>query len=238
MKKLFVVLPFALLSLTGNTFAQTNSYSAVKLNISSTFTPVNRTAAAFFSPGTTYSRQTSEQKFLQPSVAFQISSKKKNIQEFELTDLTIARRETVLKQIHVIDPHITGQHVTTSSIALRYEYVHIFFKKKDHKLVPGLGIGIAPFYSRVQTSPFVTSDYPTTVNIIGARALITPRLTWYASNRLFADINLSACIMEHYYNWNISKNPTLTANAQRSDLIHVNFFPTFLSARIGVGVKL
>jgi hypothetical protein len=180
-------------------------------------------------------------RLMHPAPAVQIATRKKNFHEIELSDLSIGRREELTERTYPGQSQnitISGEVTTITSVALRYEYIANFAKKKARRLVPAVGFAAMPYYTRYQTDPVITVFFPTRDNFFGLRSYIVPRLAYYINKRIFADINLPVNLFNLQHKSTRSFNSVLPASQQTTSSFSFDLLPAYYSVRAGVGVKL
>ncbi|MCD6064590.1 MAG: hypothetical protein K0R82_2501 [Flavipsychrobacter sp.] len=186
-----------------------------------------------------YVRTASFDKIAYPATAVQIATKKKNFHEIELSELTIARRDELTERIYLTGAEpVAGAVTTTTAIALRYEYIRMFGKKKERKLLPAIGLAAMPYYNRYRTDPAITALFPTRDNVLGIRGFIVPRLTYHISKRIYADLNVPVNLFDAQHHSTNTLNSALPAEQRTAATFNFNALPAYYSVRIGVGVKL
>jgi hypothetical protein len=184
-----------------------------------------------------------EQKDLQlfhPTVAFRIRNQRNNFHEIELTKLEVGSEET-LSSINFNNGTpivMNGGKTNTTAIALRYEYIINFLKKKNSKFMPAVGLGLMPYYQRTNYTPSLATEFPQSATRLGAKGFITPRLNYAISSRLFVDINIPICVTDMYTLMNKEQNPNLTAEQQKNSTGNFDGLPKFYSLRIGLGLNI
>jgi hypothetical protein len=176
-----------------------------------------------------------------PTVAYQWKTTKSNFHEVELTGLMFAnkRSQTVLMNDSTnINPTIGGMNTLTSELSLRYEYILTFNKMKESKFVPSVGFGLNPFYRRISNRPVLSNMYPSSERQFGVRAFITPRITYFVTQKFFLDLNIPLCFSEFNLTALRQDNPVIPFDHRTTSTINFYQFPKFLSARIGIGIKI
>lgn len=180
-------------------------------------------------------------QILQPTIAFQWTSKKNNFHEIELTSIILGKNGTKTEIIN--DPinnnqTVNGSDATTTVISVRYEYILNFNKSKYSRFVPSIGFGVNPYYRQDNYSPKISSSFPSSAINVGMRTFITPRLIYFATSKLFIDVNIPVCFFDTYYFLDRKDNPAVAVQQRKITTFNYNQFPKILSARIGVGLKL
>jgi hypothetical protein len=180
-------------------------------------------------------------QLIHPVVAFQWKSKKNNFQEIELNDLkwehtgsTTESRSDSTGMATIVDE----QRITESAISAKYEYTFVFLKKKEHKLVPTLGLAADQYYRQYHFAPGVSSSFPSKEIVTGARVLVTPGLSLFLKHRLFIDVKIPLCIADAHFLSDDQEDPSVAKSAQKVSSFDMNMFPRIFSARLGIGVRL
>ncbi len=226
------------LSLSSITHAQNKNLSggkyAVKLyNTASWLEHKEPFNSGIFTGNTT----TEHFRYLHPSVAISVKNARGNFHELELSDLQFSRRneESLLTGIPLA---LAGSKIKTVNIALCYEYVINFFKKKNTRFMPAIGLAAMPYFERTSSTPVLSTDYPTSQLYTGVRAFITPRLTYAVSQRLFVDLNIPFCVVDMYLDKSVRNNPGMPVYEQSNEVFNFEAVPEFYSFRIGAGIRL
>jgi hypothetical protein len=132
-----------------------------------------------------------------PTVAFDWMTKRKNTREFEVIDLVLNRQST-RKYSYEINgvTHRIGDKTTETAISLRYQYIINYCKHKESKWVPSLGFSFNPYYQF--TSSFISGplSYHTSEQILGIRASINPRITYFFSKNLYMFAEMSFTMLD------------------------------------------
>lgn len=179
-------------------------------------------------------------QILHPTIAFQWKAKNNNFHEIELTNFVIGK--TGAKTEFVADtngiPFVSGQDVVTTALSVRYEYILNFNKSKDSKLVPSLGFGFNPYFRKNKYSPLASSSFPASESSFGLRAFITPRVTYFITQKIFVDFNIPLCLFDNFILTEMRDNANLPVEQRTVSTYNFNQFPKFISGRIGIGIKL
>ena len=157
--------------------------------------------------------------YFHPGFAFQLMNKRKNIHEFELSDLSF------------------GGNVI-ANISLRYEYIVNMNKAKDRKWVPSLGFAANPYFAQQQYGQGLDLKYLSTVKYFGLKAFITPRITYYLDTKLYFDLNVPVCVFDMYHKSFKTDDPAVQQDQR--EIHNYNFgavFPNMTQIRIGIGLK-
>jgi hypothetical protein len=236
MKKYIPFLGFLFLLQTG--FAQNpnlDSKYAVKLYNLTTYEDYSNSGNDTNVNAFRYSNE--NLRIFHPTFAFQWKTMCNNFQEVELTDFSFGITGHDASDTTGIEDQGNDKKFTTAYVSARYEYILNFNKKKDTKFVPSLGFGINPYYWHYTDSPEASNAYWNAENIFGARYFLTPRLTYYFSNKFFIDLNIPICLFDTYFESYKSEDPTLPIEEQRTSSFTLEAFPKVFSGRIGVGLK-
>jgi hypothetical protein len=179
-------------------------------------------------------------QILHPTIAFQWKAKNNNFHEIELTNFEIGK--TGAKTEFVADtngiPFVSGQDIVTTALSVRYEYILNFNKSKDSKLVPSLGFGVNPYFRKNKYSPLASSSFPASESSFGLRAFITPRVTYFITQKIFVDFNIPLCLFDNFILTEMLDNANLPVEQRTVSTYNFNQFPKFISGRIGIGIKL
>jgi hypothetical protein len=179
-------------------------------------------------------------QILHPTIAFQWKARNNNFHEIELTNFEIGK--TGAKTEFVADtngiPFVSGQDIVTTALSVRYEYILNFNKSKDSKLVPSLGFGVNPYFRKNKYSPLASSSLPAFESSFGLRAFITPRVTYFITQKIFVDFNIPLCLFDNFILTEMLDNANLPVEQRTVSTYNFNQFPKFISGRIGIGIKL
>jgi hypothetical protein len=179
-------------------------------------------------------------QILHPTIAFQWKAKNNNFHEIELTNFEIGK--TGAKTEFVADtngiPFVSGQDIVTTALSVRYEYILNFNKSKDSKLVPSLGFGVNPYFRKNKYSPMASSSFPASESSFGLRAFITPRVTYFITQKIFVDFNIPLYLFDNFILTEMRDNANLPVEQRTVSTYNFNQFPKFISGRIGIGIKL
>ena len=243
MIKRFAILVFLLFPLISWSQYSPLAYSkALKMYNLTTFDAVTNTSQSTDLPGISVNSTVKTFQLLHPTIAFQWKTKKReNFHEIELSSFRFQKKNAVEEMITDslnLTQIISGSAETNFSIAVRYEYIFTFFKTKDRKFLPSLGLGINSYFLQSSTLPKTADLFPVSETLIGSKVFLTPRINYYLSPKLFLDFNIPLCIMDFNLKSSRKENPVLPINQQRISVFQFQQFPTVFSARIGVGIKL
>jgi hypothetical protein len=177
---------------------------------------------------------------LHPTIAFRWRTKAINFQEIELSNLLVRSVDYRLENYDTSGAFIgaSGNVFVSSEIQLRYEYLLTFAKSKEKKLVPAIGFGARPGYSRTEVKYYSKAFYPNSVDRISIEFQVTPRLTYFFNEKLFFDANVPIDIF--YVNAYIYKqeNPAVPKHLQSYSNFDFEALPYMLNLRLGLGFKL
>lgn len=158
-----------------------------------------------------------------PTFAFQWNVGKKNWQSVELMQCKLGLG-TYLSSTN------EQQRVSTSSIALKYEY-NWNFLEKPHRLTPSIGIGATLGLDNYNSHFLKTGDkYDNT--ILSLKTFVTPRLTYNFTPKLFGELSLPIEIYNPYMTFSRSKTASLNAHNSTYSTSARTFAP-----RVGIGYR-
>lgn len=180
-------------------------------------------------------------QILGPTIAFQWKNNKNNFHEIELTNMMLGKTGTntgIVNNAANTGQAISGTDVTTTALSVRYEYILNFNKSKDRRLVPGIGFGANPYFRKNSYVPKVSSSFPTSEMSYGMRGFLTPRISWFATSKLFFDVNIPICLFDTFYLIDNVDAPTLPERDRTVTSFNSLQFPRIFSGRLGVGLKL
>jgi len=178
---------------------------------------------------------------LNPTIAFQWKSKKKNFKEIELTNFVFGKHTT----INQIKNNSTNVNQTTydvdqkiTNVSIRYEYLLTFNKNKDYKTVFSLGFGINPYFKGDKYLPKISSEYPSTFNDYGLNLFIIPRFSYHLTSKIIIELNVPICLVNSFFEYAFIDNPYLTYKQRKSYTLDIEELPINYSFRLGIGIKL
>jgi hypothetical protein len=243
MVKQFTILLFLLFSAISWSQNSSLAYSkALKIYNLTTFDAATSTSQSSDLPGISFNSSVKTFQLLHPTIAFQWKTKKKeNFHEIELSSFSFRRTNTMDEKITDstnLSQIISGSAEIICSIAARYEYIFTFFKTKDRKFLPSLGLGINSYFLQSSTRPKTADLFPISDRIIGSKVFLTPRINYFITPKLFLDFNIPLCILDINLQTKNKQDPILPINQQSVSTIRFQQFPTVFSARIGLGIKL
>lgn len=188
-----------------------------------------------------YHDKSNSLKLLHPTIAVQWQSKRKNFHEVELTDLqwekaglaTYASNDSIKTNVLVYE-----ENVNRTTIAARYEFILMFNKKKETKLVPSVGFAASPYYKSSNSFPGISSSFQKSEQRIGLKIFVTPRITYFIKQKLFLDFNIPICISQTEFFRERTDDPSLPSAQRETSTFDAKTFPKMFSARIGLGIKL
>ncbi len=213
------------------------NYALTVYNLS-TLTESSRTLS---SPNAPSAHQTLRHvKYLQPTLAFQWQNKKRNRHEIELSQWHF-RQETNTQKFPSqgsIPEQRYKSKASELAIALRYEYIITFNKKRNTRWVPALGLAASPYLAIDKIEPILSNQYTFTRTQYGVRGFLVPRLTYFFSSRIFADLNIPLCVTGISMQSDNNKDPNLSRQLQKNSLLSFDALPYLYSVRLGLGIKI
>ncbi len=124
----------------------------------------------------------------------------------------------------------------SSNLAVKYSKFYSFFSQSEHKLVPMIGMEVMPYFSAYNRRPV-----PENLNIfqyreLGLKTFVTPRLTYFATKRLFFDASVQLPLLDMSY------KSVKNLNAAQNEIHHtkgfgIGGFLEGISTQVGVGLK-
>ena len=238
------ILTFSSLLFVENGWAQNTNLdfkNAIKIYNLTTYEEYEKSERLNDTSSSYFYYTTTNFQILHPTIAFQWKTKKNNFHEIELTSFIIdkAVTKTEIKNATSTNAYlISGNDITTTSIAMRYEYILNFNKSKDRKLVPSIGFSVNPYFRQNSFSPVISSSFPTSESYFGARMFVAPRLTYYLTSRFFMDLNIPLCFLDSYSLIEKREDPRIPESERTVKTYNFQLFPKIFSGRIGIGLKL
>ncbi len=233
-----LILTFGLF-LTFESFAQNSNLDfrhSIKLyNLSSFTTGSEKTVG-----DVTIHKSSSLLQVFAPTIAYALTTKKKNFHEIELNGFAFNQQmdATRVQEGNVEFAPISGAMVITSKFSMRYEFIMNLFKKSQSPLITSLGFAFNPYFNSVKTEPANSNSFPTKTQIIGGRGFLIPRLTYHVKSKCYFDLNLPIALFQAENKAYTVENPMYRAQQQKTKSSSLEALPSFLSLRIGVGVKI
>ncbi len=181
-----------------------------------------------------------QNQLFHPAIAFRIRNKKNNFHEIELTNLEVGTKNTITEINYnqgMLMP-IAGAKTTTSAIAVRYEYILNFLKKRNSRFMPSLGLALMPYYMRTNFDPVLATQFPVTNTRMGAKGFLVPRLNYAITSRLLVDVNVPFCITDSYVERVNQRNPNITQREQKYETGNFDGIPNRYSFRVGLGLTI
>jgi hypothetical protein len=124
-----------------------------------------------------------------------------------------------------------------SSYSLRYE-VYKTFGRKDGKFAFFPGVGINPYYLKLESIANATTSYTRTVEQYGVTLNVTPRITWTLSKRFVLDLNVPLRIYDLRASKANIKNPMIPIRHQTNKGSTNIFLENVYTIRLGVMYNL
>lgn len=186
----------------------------------------------------TFSQSENYDQYLSPAVALTITNRRQNKHEIEISDIKLETKDNVYTYRHPQFPIVAGEKHTTAGLALRYEYIVAFAKRKDWRLKPSLGFALQPFFTMQQVTPYITVNVKNTHTEIGLRTFLVPRINVDLCKRLFLDVNAPLCLLDARRATNNRVDPTLPVSMQKTEVYEVAGPLHSVSIRVGLGLNI
>jgi hypothetical protein len=180
-------------------------------------------------------------RVLQPTIGFQWKGEKDNFHEVELTNFSVGRTSSASEMINDstgLVRIVGGNKISNTSIAIRYEYIALFNKSSDSRLVPSLGLAVSPYFVSEKISPLTSEYFETMESRTGVRGFASPRITYFTASRVFFDLNIPICFVDFSVLTTRQENPVIPPKQRSITTFDFQQFPSFYSLRFGVGIKL
>jgi hypothetical protein len=206
-----------------------NKFSLKLYNVS-TFNPERVTNYSMFT------MKNKLNKFISPAAALTIRTKRGNQHEIEVSDIRYEVNEQTIRPKGFPGVYSDKRH--NIGMALRYEYILVFAKKKDWKVQPSLGFSGQPYFNVDKLTSGNTSVFPTSYSEIGMRGYVIPRINADICKRVFLDVNVPICMMDMKYTSRKQMSPGLPAAQQNVSVFDFEAMPSYFSFRVGLGVRL
>ena len=179
--------------------------------------------------------------YFTPALSF--PSANGNFQEIELSKIVIGNTRNEV--LNVVDS--TGKSSLVSvlrkknnTIAFRYEYDVLLFKKKnaDSKLKTYLGLSVNPYFSHTKYSSSIASMFTTSQNSFGALIAIIPRINYNINEKLFVDFNIPMNIIDMNVTSDITENPAIPVPQRSISTLNFSQLPDQFLVRFGLGFRV
>lgn len=123
-------------------------------------------------------------------------------------------------------------------LALNYTYILNFFKHKESRWLPAVGFGTMPFVGWHHFIPKKSTEFAEKQLVIGARFFVAPRLTYFLTNRFSLDLEIPVNLAQAELVSTNNHNPSLTQEAQRSNIFNFNTTLNGSAIKVGLGWRL
>ena len=221
-----IVLSFSALAQEKNTAnpIAIKLYNQTTININSNRTAFDRNRMLFNPNGVDF-------QIFHPTIALEIKNKRKDVQEFEITDFDWTKNKTSFAA------GAAGK-LMQIAIAFRYEYKLMLNKKQTKNWQASVGFAASPFFYYAYFIPEYTNDYPMKQSSFGVAAFVIPGINYKLSSKLFLDVNVPICLgvtsLENYNN----VNPSLPFHSQKYSEFNYDAGFSWMSLRLGIGVRI
>ncbi|HEY0769159.1 MAG TPA: hypothetical protein VGD31_02420 [Sphingobacteriaceae bacterium] len=120
-----------------------------------------------------------------------------------------------------------------SAYSFRYELTKSL-TRGNSPLGLSLGAGLHPYYVQIDYTPTVSVAYPSTRSWFGAGIVITPRITYDITKRLYLDLNVPLRVFDYQYNKEHIRNPAIPLRQQVNAFLKYRFFDDVYTLRFGI----
>jgi hypothetical protein len=209
---------------------------AIKLGNSSSY------KSNFTTFGRSSARNDKTLQILQPLITLQRKTQNNNFVEIELSSLNINSNRSSFYVYNDSPPYNTSKEPLykqrNTNIAVRAEYIFVYGKIKDKRLVSNVGVGLMTSYNKmnyISASPMLYSNSITT---LGCSVYISPKLTYFLKSKYFIDLSLPLNLAEFSLNSSYNSNPKLDLNNRKTSTFNFDGLTTSFGFRLGFGIKL
>lgn len=179
---------------------------------------------------------------LQPLITLQRKIKNNNLVEVELSTLNINSNRGSFYVYNDSPPYNTSKvplyKQRNTNISMRAEYIFVYGKIKDKRLVSNVGVGIMPGYNKMNYISANPLSYSNSKTTISCSVYISPRLTYFVKSNYFIDFNIPLNIIEFSLKNSFNSNPKLDLNNRKTSTFNLDGLTTSLGFRLGFGIKL
>lgn len=211
-----------------------NNY-AIKVYNQSTYSKSKTTYRYYYLNDTLHSNGIRNTYTLfQPTIALNWTNKRQNVHEFEVTNFNFDTKDEY-DQFHIGPTQLKS---TSINIAVRYETIFSFLKKRNTLIKPQLGVAFSPFVEYYNGIPYVSSLYPVREMKFGLRHYAVPRCLIQISKKWHADINLPILIAKAQFISKDNHNPSVQSNEQRYSIFDFDMLERTYSLRLGISYNL
>jgi hypothetical protein len=175
---------------------------------------------------------------LNPTIAIQMATKRKNLHEIELIDFSIGKNEFKESYFNNIYEEVIprrGYNRNSMNLSLKYEYIYTFNKQMESKFLPSIGLGVNPQYLNLTSKPVIQPDWQTDNKLFIFRVQITPRISYFLTSNIFFDLSIPFTVIDFKYNYYYIRNYTIMEELRTSRTDKFSLFPVYYSGRIGIG---
>ncbi len=175
---------------------------------------------------------------MHPSAALQWQNEKYNFHEVELTRLQVNKNYSAYDVIPQGGGFEGSGSRNKTEIALRYEYMLCFAKKRDRKIVPSLGFGLAPSLIHHSFHPENTTLFRVSETTVLLEGQVIPRLNYHLNSRFYLDMNIPVSAVSFDMTTFRTSNPQIPVRLQKSSNFDFSLVRSFYGVRLGLGFKL
>jgi hypothetical protein len=231
MKTWFMLLTF----LTLCTTSKAKNNTILKVYNQSTYAKVNTSYKYYYLNDTLHSYGTKKNTtLLHPTIAFNWANKRQNIHELELTHFKFDIQDEYDKW-HI---GLNQTKSTILSIAIRYETIFSFLKKKNTRIKPQLGVAFSPFIDYFNSIPYTSNQYGFRDVKFGLKHYAIPRCLIQMSRKWSIDINVPILIAKAQYLSKELKNPSIPVNEHKYSIFDFDMLQKEYSIRLGICYQL
>jgi hypothetical protein len=156
-----------------------------------------------------------------------IKNKKGNLHEFELTEISVNRKE------------FSNYGLTkSSSFRLRYQY-DILLIKKDKKIIPFIGFSALASTSKNNYQSSDTYNFSFRTFNSGLVFAVVPGVFFFPCKNLSIDFSMPLDLAGMRYHQQYVANPNIPSNQQSNSNLDFNsYFLRTLRFRVGIGLRI
>lgn len=179
-------------------------------------------------------------RILNPTISLQFKTRLNNFHEIEIINCSIEKeefKESYYNELYESLNPRRGHILSKTNISMKYEYIYLFYKSSEKKIVPSIGLSINPLFYQVVNTPVTSLDWETDNKLYIVRFQLTPRLSYFLSSKLFVDLSIPLTILDFKYHHYYIDNNTLIEELKTSKTNKTSLFPVYYCGRIGIGYK-
>jgi hypothetical protein len=179
--------------------------------------------------------------FIQPSLAVFWGKGGGTLQEFEVSKFQVGARSTELATRNDTTGQVgtaySGNRNKESRFRARYEALVPMFQSAEKQLQIRMGFGLVLDCGQLRSTPVETTSFPTQSTAVKIQAMVTPRLTYWFTERWGLDINVPLGLAGLEFIGGKNDNPALPVNSRTYTQMNFDMVISEVALRAGVAMK-